>query len=95
MKSTQILKSVRGKSLKTQNDLAKDLKVSRQVYCGYENNPLQCPVDILFKILCILSVNDKEIDEFFNALKQDYLSYKNELIQELDDYAEELSKEDG
>ena len=49
MKSTQILKSVRGKSLKTQNDLAKDLKVSRQVYCGYENNPLQCPVDILLK----------------------------------------------
>ena len=47
------------------------------------------------KILCILSVNDKEIDEFFNALKQDYLSYKNELIQELDDYAEELEKEEN
>ena len=95
MKSTQILKSIRGKSLKTQNDLAKDLKVSRQAYCGYENNPLQCPVDILFKILSILSVNDKEIDEFFNALKQDYLSYKNELIQELDDYADELDKEEN
>ena len=83
MNSTIILKSIRGKNLKTQSDLARKLQVSRQVYCGYENNPLQCPLDLLYKILYMLNASDKDLEDFLNAIKQDYLSYKdNELIKE-------------
>lgn len=95
MNSTQMLKSFRGKKLKTQNDLAQELQVSRQIYCGYENNPLQCPLDVLYKILFILDVTDKDLDDFLNAVKQDYLSYKNLLVQELNELSDELDKDEG
>lgn len=74
MNSTKVLKSFRGKRLKTQDDVANGLNISRQGYCGYENNPLQCSVNDLFKILNFLEIDDREIIEFFDALKQDYLS---------------------
>ena len=76
MYSTEALKSFRGKRLKTQDDISNILNVSRQMYCMYENNPLQCELDLIFKILNSLNVDDTEIEFFLNAIKQDYLSYK-------------------
>lgn len=76
MYSTNILKSMRSKRLLTQDDVAIDIKVSRQMYCTYENNLLQCELDLIFKILNSLKANNIEIEEFFNGLKQDYKSYK-------------------
>ena len=77
MYSTEALKSFRGKRLKTQDDISNILSVSRATYCTYENNPIQCELDLIFKILNSLDVSDEEFAIFLNALKQDYLSYKN------------------
>lgn len=74
MKSSEILKSYRGKALLTQDDLASMLKVSRSTYSNWENNPLQCPINIIFNVLNELNV---DIDDFLNALKQDYKSCRN------------------
>ena len=75
MNSSKILKSIRGQRLKTQDDIAKNIGVSRQVYCGYENNPLQCELNILFEILRSMDASKPEIADFSNAIIQDYLSY--------------------
>ncbi len=77
MNSTEALKSFRGKRLKTQDDISNILNISRQAYCTYENNPLQCELNLIFKILESMNVDDMEIELFLNAIKQDYLSYKN------------------
>ena len=77
MNSTNALKSLRGKKLKTQQEVADSLGVSRQVYNGYENEVLKCDLSLIIKILNILEATDQEVDEFFIGLKQDYLSYKN------------------
>lgn len=78
MNSVKVLKGFRGKRLKTQDEVASGLGISRQVYCGYENNPLKCGLNEVFNILNFLEVNDSEICEFFDALKQDYLSHKKD-----------------
>lgn len=75
MNSSDTLKGFRGKRLKTQDDIAMAIGISRQVYCNYENNPLNCELTTLFKILNVMNVNDKEQEEFFYGLQQDYLSY--------------------
>ncbi len=80
MYSTEAIKSFRGKRLKTQDDISNILNVSRQAYCTYENNPLQCELDLIFKILNSLNVSEEEFEYFLNAIKQDYLSYKMQLI---------------
>ena len=67
MNTQRILKSLRIKKGLTQDDFADKRNVSRQTYCGYETNPLSCPVDLLFDILEDL---DGNIEEFLNALKQ-------------------------
>ena len=77
MNSTIVLKGMRGKRLLTQDEVAFNINVSRQMYCTYENNLLQCELDLIFKILNSLNANKIEIEEFFNGLKQDYKSYNN------------------
>ena len=75
MKSTSIIKSLRAKNNLSQEQLATKLCMSRQNYNSLENNLLSNELDIVFKILKELNVNDVELAEFFNALKQDYVSY--------------------
>ena len=75
MKSTSIIKSLRVKNNLSQEQLAAKLCMSRQNYNLLENNLLSNELDIVFKILKELNVNDVELAEFFNALKQDYVSY--------------------
>lgn len=78
MKSTSIIKSLRAKNNLNQEQLATKLCMSRQNYNSLENNLLSNELDIVFKILKELNVNDNELAEFFNALKQDYVSYSEE-----------------
>ena len=78
MNSTKALKSLRGKKMKTQQEIADIIGVSRQVYNSYENDPSKCELDLIFKILNSLEVTDQEFDDFLNGLKQDYLSYLKE-----------------
>jgi DNA-binding XRE family transcriptional regulator len=77
MESSKSIKSIRGKRLLTQDNMAEMLKVSRQVYNGYENDILHCDLNIILNILLVLNVTVEELDEFFIALRQDYMSYKN------------------
>ena len=76
MSSTKALKSLRGKKMKTQQEVADMLGISRQVYNSYENDTSKCELDLLFKILYSLEATDQEFDEFLNGLNQDYMSYK-------------------
>lgn len=75
MNSTRALKSLRGKKLKSQQDIANKMGITRQSYNAYENDTSKCELDVLFEILNILEATDQEIDEFLFSLKQDYLSY--------------------
>ena len=75
MNTTKIIKSIRGQRLLTQDNIAEKLGISRQAYNIYENDLLHCDLDIVMKILNVLKASEKEIDEFLNALKQDYMSY--------------------
>lgn len=77
MNATYILKGIRGKRLRTQDDLASQIGVSRQMYNIYENNLLNCELNIVFKILNAIGATEEEISDFFNALKQDYMSCKH------------------
>ena len=78
MNSTRALKSLRCKNLLTQQDVAKLLNVSRQTYNMWEQSILSIDIDTCLSILKVLNASETEIDEFFNALKQDYMSYKGE-----------------
>lgn len=75
MNASMAIKSYRGRILLTQDAIAEKLGVSRQMYNSYENDLLHCQLDIILKILSVLNVDDQQIEEFLNALKQDYLSY--------------------
>ncbi len=75
MNANKILKSIRGQRLLTQNDIAEKLGISRQAYNMYENDLLHCELDLIIKILKALETDDSELNNFLNALKQDYLSY--------------------
>ena len=77
MKSTSIIKGLRAKNNLSQEQLAQKLEMSRQNYNLLENNLISTELDIVFKILKELNVNDVELAEFFNALQQDYMSYLN------------------
>ena len=79
MNTQRTIKSMRIKKGYTQDDFAAIKNISRQAYNGYENNPLSCPLDLLFDIVNSL---DGNIEEFLNALKQDYLSYNNTILKE-------------
>lgn len=77
MNTSTVIKSYRGKLLLTQDAIADKIGVSRQMYNNYENDLLHCQLDVVLKILAALNVDNVQIGEFLNALKQDYLSYKN------------------
>lgn len=77
MNSTFAIKSLRGKRLKSQEDIAKAIGVSRQVYNGYENDIIHCELNLVYKILKVLEANEQEVNDFLFAVKQDFLSYKN------------------
>ena len=49
MNSTKALKSLRGKKMKTQQEIADIIGVSRQIYNSYENDPSKCELDLIFK----------------------------------------------
>lgn len=90
MSSTnKALKSLRGKKLKTQQEIANKMGISRQVYNYYENEATKCELNIIFKILNCLDATDEEFDEFFIALKQDYLSCKNQSKEKQEQEKEE------
>lgn len=75
MNSTKALKSLRGKKMKTQQEIADKIGISRQMYNAYENDTTKCELDLIFKILDSLDATDIEVEEFLFGLKQDYLSY--------------------
>lgn len=72
----EALKRLRGKKLKTQQDIAEKLNVSRQTYNTYENNLSVLSLDQIQEILIALEANDEEIKEFFYEIQQDILSHK-------------------
>lgn len=78
MDSNTAIKSLRCKKLKTQQEIADLLEISRQTYNNYESNILKVDLDTCLNILKKLDATELEIDEFFNAIKQDYMSYKEE-----------------
>ena len=75
MNASNTIKSYRGKLLLTQDEIADKMGVSRQMYNSYENDPLHCSLEIILKMLSCLKVNELQLEEFLNALKQDYMSY--------------------
>ena len=77
MNTTLIIKSLRGKRLLTQDNMADKLKISRQAYNNYENDLIHCDLDLVMKILNALSVDNQELKDFLNALEQDYMSYQS------------------
>lgn len=75
MKAINIIKGIRAKHRLTQDEIAKMLNVSRQTYNSIENNPTKADLDKVYKIFGLLN---EPIDDFLYALKQDYLSYKED-----------------
>jgi len=71
-----VIKGLRRSRMKTQNDLAKYLNVSRTTYFNYEQEPLKYNLKVWMKVMEYLECTDLEFNKFLNALKQDYLSYK-------------------
>lgn len=72
----EALKRLRGKKLKTQQEIAQLLKVTRQTYNTYENNLSVLSLEQIQDILVALEATDKEIKEFFCEIQQDILSNK-------------------
>lgn len=77
MNSTNVIKGFRGKKLLSQENVAELLGITRQTYNSLENDLLHNDFTLIFKLLEVLNVSEQEVNEFFNALKQDYESYKN------------------
>jgi len=75
MNSTNVIKGLRGKKRISQENVADLMKMSRQSYNSLENDLLHNDFEIVFKLLEVLNATSQESDEFFNALKQDYMSY--------------------
>lgn len=76
MDSTKIIKGLRGKQLLSQENIAEKLGISRQTYNNLENDILHSDFTLIFKLLKILNASEHDVDEFFIALKQDYMSYE-------------------
>lgn len=75
MKAINVIKGVRNKHGLTQDEIAKMLNMSRQNYNIIENNPTKADLNKIYEIFNLL---DEPIDDFLNALKQDYMSQKEE-----------------
>lgn len=78
MNASMAIKSLRGKKLLTQEVVANRLGVIRQTYNTYESNPLKLELNVIINILNALEATVEEREEFFNALKQDFMSYKGD-----------------
>lgn len=76
MESVNELKGLRAKRNLSQDQVASMLKISRQTYNNLENDLLNSDFTLVFKLLNKLNITENETNEFFNALKQDYLSYE-------------------
>ena len=76
MDSINELKGIRAKRNLSQDQVASMLNISRQTYNNLENDLLNSDFTLVFKLLDKLELNVNENNELFNALKQDYLSYK-------------------
>lgn len=76
METTLILKNIRSRRNITQEEMSNKLKISRQTYVNCENNILEQELSTVFNIFDTLGITDKEVNDFLNALKQDYISYK-------------------
>ena len=76
MKAINVIKGVRNKHGLTQDEIAKMLNMSRQNYNIIENNPTKADLNKIYEIFNLL---DEPIDDFLNALKQDYMSQKEEV----------------
>lgn len=70
----EALKSLRGKKLKTQEEMSEMLNVSRQTYCNYENNVASLEIQQIIEILNVLEATPEEIKEFFYTIQRDILS---------------------
>lgn len=77
MNSTNVIKGFRGKKLLSQENVASLLGITRQTYNSLENDLLNNDFTLVFKLLEVLNISEQEVNEFFNALKQDYMSYKS------------------
>lgn len=75
MNTTIAIKSLRGKKLKTQQEMADILNVTRQTYNNYELNILKCDLELVLRILDALKCTEAEFQEFLNAFKNDGMSY--------------------
>ena len=75
MNTTLSIKSLRGKKLKSQQEIADILGVARQTYNVYEANILKCDLDTVLKILGALNCTKTELKDFLFALEQDALSH--------------------
>lgn len=62
------IKLIRFKSKKSQEDVAKELNISRNTYSIWENNPVQLKLDTLIEIGTILN---NDIIIFFNQYVAD------------------------
>lgn len=79
MESTKVLKGFRGKRGLSQEQVANMLGMTRQTYNSIENDILHNNYLMSFELLEVLELNELEQDEFFNAVRQDYMSYKQEI----------------
>lgn len=75
MNSTNVIKGFRGKKSLSQEKVAELLGITRQTYNYLENDLLNNDFTLVFRLLKVLELNNVETDEFFNALRQDYMSY--------------------
>ena len=82
MNSSNALKSLRGKKLKTQDEVAELVGISRQTYNNIENNILDTDINVLFKVLSCLNANESEINDFLFAVQQDFKSYTSNKIDD-------------
>ena len=73
----------------TQYDASKIIGVARTTYADYENGKIQPPIDKIRKISEWL---DLPLEKLMNIQYTDYaeLDYKNEIINSLDDIANEI-----
>ena len=75
MTASNIIKSIRNKYGYTQDDMAKMLDITRQSYNSLENNPSKASFDKIYEIFRLLN---EDITDFLVALKQDYVSQKEQ-----------------
>lgn len=78
MNATNVIKGFRGKKSLSQENVAEKLGITRQTYNSLENDMLGNDFMLIFELLKVLDLNEAETLEFFNALKQDYMSYLKE-----------------